>query len=270
MQAWMLPLCQMAAFWVAVLGYRGDRVARFILGLGLGAIFARVGWGLLHATQIFLAPERLSAESDSTGRLGRALGYWLGDEAGLSLLFVPAGVLLSIPWAARREARLAYAAAASRSLAPACCVARLGCVAAGCCSGLPLPGAPEGGSAHPTALYELMGWVGVSAGLLLTASRWVPGLFLTAFGGLRLVTEPWRAPPPLGEPVVDPGWIAGVWLVAGLSVLVLTWIEPPKANAKGRQTEMPDRPGWCSSTGQPKNRDLRGGESRQRCVGRSG
>jgi prolipoprotein diacylglyceryltransferase len=244
----MLPFCQMAAFWVAVLGYRGDRVARLILGLGLGAILARVGWGLLHSPQIFFAGSGLPR------RLGPVLGYWLGVEAGLSLLFVPVGVLLSIPWWADREARLRYAAATSRSLAPAFGVARLGCVFAGCCSGLPFAGAPEGGSVHPTALYELLGWGGVSAGLARVASRWVPGLFLAAFGGLRLATEPWRAPPPLGEPVLDPGWIAAAWLVVGLSALALTWIGSPRVATIGKNAAAWDRACQHSSTRRSKNK----------------
>ncbi len=250
----MLPFCHMAAFWVAVLGYRGDRVARLILGLGLGAILARVGWGLLHFRQIFLAPEILPGGSGLPWRLGPALGYWLGVEAGLSLLFVPVGVLLSIPWSADREARLGYAVATSRSLAPALGVARLGCVFAGCCSGLPLEGAPAGGSVHPTALYELLGWGGVSAGLARVAPRWVPGLFLTAFGGLRLAIEPWRAPPPLGEPVLDPGWIAAAWLVAGLSALVLTWIGSLRVATMGKNAAAWDRVCQPSSTRRSKNK----------------
>lgn len=206
--------------------FRGPHPLRFIAGLGLGALLARLGWAGLHLDRV----------SGSLGSTGLALGLdplfliW-GAGAGFSLLFVPAGPLCLAPGRPGAGANLAYAAAASRALAPAFAVARLGCVWAGCCGGRRVAewGAHFSAqtSAHiststtyPTAAWELAGW-GVVACLLARApARWVPGLFGVAFGGLRLAIEPWRAPPPLGEPLLDPAWIAGAWLAAGLAWLV--------------------------------------------------
>ncbi len=211
-----------AAFWVAVVCFRGAEPLRFIAGLGLGAVLARIGWAGLHLDQ-FAGP--LAGAGFGAG-LGPLSLIW-GAGAGLSLLFVPAGPLCLAP--ARAGGGFAYAAAASRALAPAFAVARLGCVWAGCCGGRAVAeweshlGAQTRaltGATYPTAAWELAGW-GVVACLLAGApTRWVPGLFGVAFGGLRLAIEPWRAPPPLGAPLLDPRWIAGAWLAAGLAWLV--------------------------------------------------
>jgi hypothetical protein len=214
-QPWVLPLCQAAAFWVALLGFRGQSPRRFILGLAAGALLARFGWLFLHFPVLsgelpFLSPRPCGPGAEE-------LAWWLGPGAGLSILFVPLGPLALAPWRRGSHARLVYGVAACRALAPAFAVARLGCVFAGCCSGVPLAG--EGGFAPPTALCEALGWGLVSAALARAAPCRVPGLFLAAFGALRLVTEPWRAPPPLGEPVLDPAWLALAWLLAGILAL---------------------------------------------------
>ncbi len=213
-------LAHVAAFWVAVVCFRGAHPLRFIAGLGLGAVLARIGWAGLHLDQ-FAGPPG----STSFGAGLDPLFLIWGAGAGFSLLFVPAGPLCLAPARAGAGANLAYAAAASRALAPAFAVARLGCVWAGCCGGRRVAelGAHFGAhssaqtsATYPTAAWELAGWGAVACLLARAPTRWVPGLFGIAFGGLRLAIEPWRAPPPLGAPLLDPRWIAGAWLVSGL------------------------------------------------------
>lgn len=241
-QAWVLPLCQAVAFWVSLLGFRGDHPRRFFLGLGAGALLARLGWLFFHFPALSGELPFLSSQTAGVGV--EELAWWLGPGAGLSILFVPLGPLVLAPWRGGSEARLVYGAAACRALAPGFAVARLGCVLAGCCSGLPLAG--HGGFVPPTALYELMGWTLVSVALIKASPRRVPGLFMAAFGALRLATEPWRAPPPLGEPVLDPGWLALAWLLAGVVGL---WSGPvggklpPRHGARPGSRTGPARPG---------------------------
>lgn len=208
--AWLLPLFHVLAFWVAVLGFRGAALGRYVLGLGIGALLARVGWGALHF------PLVVSAESGPA-----ALALWLvAPGGGFSLLFVPLGPLVLIPWMGGANARRDYLLATSRALPRAFAMARAGCVLVGCCSGLSWTGSGAGDDAYPTALYACVGWL-VAEGLLRGADpRRVPGLFLMAFGGLRLLIEPLRAAPPLGEPVVGPEWIALAWLLAGAGLVL--------------------------------------------------
>ena len=75
-QIWILPLWQWAAFWVAVLAFRSDHALRFVLGLGLGAILARLGWALLHFAQVFFGGFAAAwlAELDLAGLRGRSAG----------------------------------------------------------------------------------------------------------------------------------------------------------------------------------------------------
>jgi hypothetical protein len=96
-------------------------------------------------------------------------------------------------------------------------VARLGCMAEGCCHGTPtaLPWAL--GGLHPTPLYEIAGLV-----LLHAASRGVSDVRLVPWvlggvGLIRLVVGPMRASPLLGEPVVSSTWIAGALIVLALA-----------------------------------------------------
>ncbi len=225
-QAWILPVCQLAAFWVAVLTYRGEFPLRFVLGLGLGALLARLGWGLLHWPQLFpfVWPPAGGLEGV------RSLLQWFLPGSGFSLLFVPLGPLLVVPWRRGIGVCTRFGAAAGRSLAPAFAVARLGCVLAGCCPGLPMDAAVGGRPLYPTTLFELLGWGLTSLLVARVPDHRVPGLLLLAFGGLRLITEPWRAPPPLGDPVIDPGWIAVAWFAAGLG-LARTRPEPSRLQA---------------------------------------
>lgn len=175
-------------------------------GLLLGAAFAHVGWVAVHVPGIVAA----------AGPAGPLLA--LADPLrGLSLLFVPAGPVVLRAW--RRDG-LAALDADLRALVPALAVARLGCVALGCC----------GGRAWPVELAEGMGRSGPSlvpaallsfVGLLLLAlvtrrpgrGRWA----LVGIGGLRLVLEPLRAPPPHGG---DTTWVfvvACCWSLAGVA-----------------------------------------------------
>ncbi|MGH0031522.1 MAG: CPBP family intramembrane glutamic endopeptidase [Myxococcota bacterium] len=128
---------------------------------------------------------------------------WLGDAAlfagagpprpmGASLLFVPVGVLLCAPW---REA-LAV-------LPLAFAVARLGCLGATCCY------ADAAG-----ALPEIAAFVLLHFAVGRAPSRSVP-LVLGGLGAIRLASAPLRLDP-LPAPFVDPAWIAGGWLVAGV------------------------------------------------------
>jgi len=202
-EAGQLPLAQFAAFWASLLCFRGDHPGRFLFGLAAGGVLARLGWILLHLPA-------LTAEPGWNLPLGQASGAeflagWLGPGAGFSVLLVPLGPLALAPWSQGSVARTLYWAAACRALAPGLAVARAGCVWAGWCSG------PE----VPTALYEALGWLLASGGLALCSPARVPGLFGLVFGGLRLATEPWRATPPLGEPLLDPGWVALAWALAG-------------------------------------------------------
>ncbi len=175
-------LALFGAFWAAVLSYRGDRPVRFVGGLALGAFFAHLGWALLH----WPVP-------------GGARG--LLDPTGFTVLFLPLGLVL-----------LAPGAAAWRALPRALAVARAGCMAGGCCGGI---AAPWGGL-HPTPLYEIASLLLLHLGLRRLPDRWVGPAFLAGFGLLRLLVEPWRAPPALGEPWIAAAWIAGCWVAVGL------------------------------------------------------
>lgn len=96
-----------AAFGLAVVlfGRESRRgLARFLLALWAGALFAHLGWGLLHGAAVLRHPAAFL------------------QPGAASVLFVPLGVLLVAPW---REA-LAV-------LPPALFVARLGCLPYGCC-----------------------------------------------------------------------------------------------------------------------------------------
>jgi hypothetical protein len=41
------------------------------------------------------------------------------------------------------------------------------------------------------------------------------GAALAGLGALRFATQPFRAPPPLGEPTLDPRWVAALWIGLG-------------------------------------------------------
>lgn len=170
-----------AAFWTAVARYRGGKPLRFVAALGLGALLAHLGWGLLHADH---ARDPLAAGLDPT--------------AGFSVLFVPLGLLA-----------LERSAAALRALPLALAVARAGCLVAGCCAG------PHG---EPVPALEIAGWIALHAAAARTPDAAVPPLVLAGFGALRLLLEPLRAAPPLGPPVVPAEALAAAWLVLALAL----------------------------------------------------
>lgn len=189
-----------AAFWTALFSFRrrdpGNAAAlRFVLALGCGAGLAHLGWALLHLPRVCRHPAVL-----------------LDGSRGFTLLTVPLGVFLAVPWRRPRPARERFLATALRALPLAFAVAKLGCLAAGCCGGIPV----NEKRLHPTAFYELAGFVLLGAALRGRSDPWVPAVFAFGFGAIRLVVEPLRATPPLGEPGIPVAVLAGAWLVASL------------------------------------------------------
>lgn len=184
-----------AAFWLAVASFRGPEGTRFILGLALGAGLTRVAWVGLHFQKWLEAPWSLV---DTTG--------------GFCVLALPLGPLLVAPYGTSPKAAQAYRASAARALAPALAMSRIGCCWVGCCGGL----ASGTGFTHPVAAYEVLGWTALAFALWRVSDAHAPGLCLFAFGALRLFLEPLRATPPLGEPRVEIGLIASLWMGVGL------------------------------------------------------
>jgi hypothetical protein len=176
-------VCLVAAFWTALALYRGDRPLRFVGALAAGAALTHLGWAALYWPIVRDYPRSI-----------------LDPEAGQSVLFLPLGLLL-----------LARDPAAWRVLPIALAVARLGCVAAGCCRGVPAPW-----GVHPIALYEVSLLVGLHVALRRLGARWVAPSFLLAFGLARLATDSLRAMPPLGPPAVAPSLLAGLWVLGGV------------------------------------------------------
>jgi hypothetical protein len=178
-----------AGFWTAVLLYRGERPQRFLAGLGLGAVAGHLGWAALHAPEVWAHPWAL-----------------LDPAMGFCVLFVPLGLLLC-----------ERSAAAFRTLPLALAVARLGCIAGGCCHGTPtaLPWAVEG--LHPTPFYEIAGLLMLHAASCGVSDGWLVPWVVGGLGLLRLVVGPLRATPALGEPMVPIACIAGAWVVLALT-----------------------------------------------------
>jgi len=221
-----------AAFWVALIAYErrepeGERGLRFIAGLALGGALAHLGWAALYADRVWSAPAALFS------------------PAGFCVLFVPLGPLAAAPWRAPRAERDRFLAAAFASLPLALATARLGCLVAGCCGGLPtdLPWGLRLGddtiSRHPTALYDIAGLLALHAlASRLPAARVAP-VVLAGFGLLRLAIDPLRALPPLGPPLVSPGLVAAAWIGVGLAILLYS---APSANRMNVEFERWTRP----------------------------
>lgn len=222
-----------AAFWVAVFVYRrrepeGVGALRFVLGLGLGALFAHFGWALLYLERVWSAP---------------VLVLDLG--AGFSVLFVPLGLLAAAPWRAGPAQRQRFLASALASLPLALATARLGCLAAGCCHGVPtdLPwGVRPGGAGaalHPTAAYDILGLLVLFGLSRRTPDAWMAPVVLGGIGALRLFVEPWRAAPPLGAPALPVSLLASLWIVAAVFLLPhqrsAAWRGPVPDPLEGRQ-----------------------------------
>ena len=186
------PIAWCAAFWTALFLYtrraRPAQSLRFACALALGAALAHAGWLLLHLPETWPA-------------LRVRPSLLLDPSLGFCMLFVPLGPLL-----------LARSAAAFASLPLALAVARLGCVAAGCCQGIPTA-APWGVSGlHPTAIYEIAGLLALGGAAARADARFAIPLVLGGIGALRLLIDPLRAAPALGAPVVAPAAMASGWL----------------------------------------------------------
>lgn len=179
-----LPLVWfLAAFWVAVVLYRGERPIRFVGGLLLGAAFAHLGWAVLHWSVVGHHPQAL-----------------LDPSIGYCVLFFPLGPLLAAPQSATW-----------RVLPLALAVARLGCLFGGCCQGI-----PAAWGTHPTALYEIVLLIGLHVSLSRAPNSLAAPCFLLGFGLIRLVLDPLRALPPLGAPAFAPSTVAACWATLGL------------------------------------------------------
>jgi hypothetical protein len=180
--SWAQSGLLLAALWAAVATYRGTQPVRFVLGLVAGCVSARIGWALLHLPMVAAQP-----------------GSILHESAGYTILFFPLGPLLIAP-----------GDASWRALPLPLAVARLGCLAAGCCGGV---AAPWG--VHPTPVYEAIGLVGLHFCSRAPGPTGGLSTFLIGFGLERILVEPFRAAPPLGEPIVAPALVSVCWVLAG-------------------------------------------------------
>jgi hypothetical protein len=168
----LLSVC--GAFWLALLLHdrrEPRRTPRFAAALLLGAALARLGcaWAFGGASSA------------------------LDPRGGFSMLFLPLGLLALAPWGA-----------AFASLPLPLALARLGCIAAGCCQG-------RDGALLPLLEIVLLGALHLA--LCVPPIRQVPALFLIAFGGLRIAERPWRPEP--AAAAVAPEAIAGLHILAG-------------------------------------------------------
>lgn len=195
-----------AAFWITLYRLMRDpggraHVTRTAAGLALGAVLAHLGWAALHAKALRDTPVA-----------------WLDPTRGYCVLFVPWGVLALGPRADRL--RHAYLSASLGALPLAFAIARLGCIAAGCCAGAATE-LPWGvGGAHPTPLYEAAacGALYLFCGRLPRDAR--GGAALAGLGCARLALEPLRAAPPLGRPALEPAWLAALLVALGALLLL--------------------------------------------------
>jgi hypothetical protein len=187
-----------AAFWTALWLYvrraRPARPARFAAALALGAALAHGGWLLLHAPLLWPA-------------LRARPGLLLDPSLGYCVLFLPLGLLA-----------IERSPAAFASLPRALAVARTGCLAGGCCLGV-VP-----------ALFEIAALLGLDAGLRRLPLARAGALALAAIGALRLLLEPLRAPPPLGEPMLPPALLAAGWVALGAA----RWLRAGRMQLLGR------------------------------------
>jgi hypothetical protein len=175
-------------------GGAAESGARLVAGLVLAAALAHLGWALLHLDEVTAQPRAL-----------------LNPAAGHSVLFAPLGILASAPRSA--AARERYLAAALGSLPQAFAVARLGCLACGCCYGSFGVLGPKA-----TLLCEVAGLLALSGWTRRLPAPWVAPATLSGFGALRLLTEPFRVPSPLGEPLIAPGALAIGWIAVGAAM----------------------------------------------------
>lgn len=169
------------AFWLALWlhGRRDGSRSCFALALGFGAGLARAGPALLWGE-----PARL-----------------LDPSQAVSVLFVPLGVLWIRPLSA-----------ALGSLPLPLALARLGCLAAGCCRG------PAG---ERVPLYEAGALTLLHVGLARGSRAALPERFALAWGVLRLAESPWRGriPGVLGaRALATPDEVALGWIALGTAL----------------------------------------------------
>lgn len=216
-------LLLVASFWVAVLTYaasggRGRWAGRFIVGLGLGAVLTHLVWVLLRPGLLAAQPSVL----------------W-NPTLGTTILAVPLGLLLTAPGVRPQRARAHYLAISMGSLPLAFAMARLGCLVASCCHGIPtdLPWgirlAGSGAPVHPTPLYEITGYVALFAIVQRLPRSYWAGAVLVGFGLIRLAVSPWRADVSLGDPIVSSSWLAALWIPVGL------WLTPLPQHLSSRR-----------------------------------
>jgi hypothetical protein len=158
-----------------------------------------------------------------------ALGALLARLGGL--LWAPAGLLLAAPLAAPARAR--FLDAALPPLPSACAVAKLGCLAAGCCA---------------AAGAEALGFTAAGAALRLAPRRHQATLALAAVGAVRLLALPLR-PEASGSAL-----LAVVWLtLAALRCRPSPGDErcPRPGNAISSRTAPSSRPGCAASSAPP-------------------
>jgi hypothetical protein len=213
------PIAWCAAFWTALFLYsrraRPVQSLRFACALALGAAFAHVGWLLLHLPETWPA-------------LRARPGLLFDPSLGFCVLFVPLGPLL-----------LERSPAAFASLPLALAVARLGCVAAGCCQGIPTAAPWAVSGVHPTAVYEIAGLLALGGAAARADARFAAPVVMGGLGALRLLVDPLRAAPELGAPVIAPAAIAAAWLGGAAT---LAWARAARArtprhgNATGSAT----------------------------------
>jgi hypothetical protein len=161
--------------------------------------------------------------------LGLALGALLARAGGL--LFVPAGLLLVAPISAR--ARAGFLDAALPPLPLAFAVAKLGCLAVGCCA---------------AAGVEAFGFAALGAALRLGPRRPAGALALAGIGAVRLAAFPLR------PEASSSALLAVVWLaLAALRCRPSPGDErcPRPGNAISSRTAPSSRPGCGASSAAP-------------------
>ena len=195
------------AFWMAILVYlrRGGEAesgSRFVAGLALAGASAHLGWALLHLADVMAHPRAL-----------------LNPAVGHSVLFAPLGILALAP--RERAAREWYLAAALGSLPEAFAVARLGCLACGCCQGtLAVFGVDA------ILLCEIAGLLALAGWTRRLPAAWVGPATLSGFGALRLIGEPFRVPSALGETLIPPTVLAIGWIAVGAGMALAFPLRP--------------------------------------------
>ncbi|MGH7287616.1 MAG: hypothetical protein ACREI8_06305 [Myxococcota bacterium] len=157
--------------------------------------------------------------------LGIALGALAAGLGGL--LWVPGGLLLVTPW--RSDERDLFLEAALPALPLAFAVAKLGCLAAGCCT---------------AALVEALAFAAVGLGLARLPPHLRASAALAGIGAVRLAVLPLRPGAELS------GGLAVLWLfTAALRCPSLRETAcPPPGNATSKRTARSSRAGCAGSS----------------------